>query len=79
MFGLSQADRYIDGLLGTLELIADFPEIARLRTGIDPPVRAWPYRSHVILYDLGEAGGVLIVRIRHGLEDWQGNLGADDQ
>lgn len=79
MFGLSQADRYIDGLLETLELIADFPEIARLRTGIAPPVRGWPYRSHMILYDLGEDGGVLIVRIRHGLEDWQGNLGADDQ
>ncbi|GLS00477.1 hypothetical protein GCM10007859_04830 [Brevundimonas denitrificans] len=70
MFGVAQADRYIDGLLGALDLIADFPAAARLRTELKPPIRAYPYKSHVILYDIEATGDVLVVRIRHGHEEW---------
>ena len=70
MFGISQADRYTDGLLGALDLIADFPAAARLRTELKPPIRAYPYKSHVILYDIDLTGDVLVVRIRHAHEDW---------
>lgn len=71
-FGLGQADRYIDALLNVLDTITDFPEISRLRTEIDPPIRVYIHQSHVIMYDVDEKGDVLIVRIRHALEDWQG-------
>ncbi len=70
MFGAAQADRYIGGLLGALDLIADFPAAARLRTELKPPIRAYPYKSHVILYDIDATGDVLVVRIRHGHEEW---------
>ena len=69
-FGLAQADRYIDGLLDTLDLIAAFPGVARLRNELMPPIRAFPHRSHIIFYDIDESGDVLIVRIRHAHEDW---------
>ena len=75
IFGLAQADRYIEGLLNALDLIADFPGAARLRTELQPPVRAYPYKSHLILYDIGATGDVLVVRIRHGHEDWAGQAG----
>ena len=71
MFGQAQADRYIDGLLETLDLIAEFPEMSRLRTEIDPPMRVHPHQSHAIIYKIDERSDVLIVRIRHALEDWQ--------
>lgn len=72
MFGVAQADRYVDGLLSALDLIADFPGAARLRTELKPPIRAYPYKSHLVLYDIDPTGEVLIVRIRHGHEDWAG-------
>lgn len=71
MFGLAQADRYIDELLNAIDLIAEFPLMARLRMEIAPPIRAHQYQSHVILYDVGDQDQVVIVRIRHALEDWQ--------
>ncbi len=75
MFGLPRADRYIEGLLNALDRIADFPAAARLRTELEPPTRAYPYKSHLILYDIDAMGGVLVVRIRHGHEDWAGQAG----
>jgi toxin ParE1/3/4 len=70
LFGLAQADKYHDGLTATFELLADFPRAARLREEIDPPVRAYRYKSHMILYDLGADDTVIILRVRHGHEDW---------
>ncbi len=70
LFGLAQADKYHDGLTATFELLADFPRAARLREEIQPPVRAYRYKSHMILYDLSAGDTVIILRIRHGHEDW---------
>lgn len=69
-FGVAQAERYVAGLRDACRLIGDFPRLARLRTEIAPPIRAHPYRSHVIVYDIAEDEHVLIQRIRHGREDW---------
>ncbi|HAF81696.1 MAG TPA: plasmid stabilization protein ParE [Brevundimonas sp.] len=69
-FGMAQADRYIDDLLQALDRIQDFPNIARLRETITPAVRAYVFRSHVILYDLEDDDGVVVIRIRHAHEDW---------
>jgi toxin ParE1/3/4 len=52
------------------EFLADFPRAARLRAEINPPVRAYRYQSHMILYDLDDDDIVIVLRVRHGHEDW---------
>ena len=68
-FGLAQANAYFDRLERALQTIADNPQIARQRTEIEPPVRVHPFGSHVVIYEI-DAQGVLILRVRHHLEDW---------
>lgn len=70
LFGLEQADKYHDGLAAAFDFLADYPRAARLRDEISPPVRAYPYKSHLILYELEDGDAVVILRVRHGREDW---------
>lgn len=69
-FGRPQADKYARGLSAVFDRIAQYPRLARLREEIDPPVRALPYKSHIIIYDIGSDDRVIIVRVRHCREDW---------
>lgn len=71
LFGLVQTDKYHDGLTATFEYLADYSCAARLREEIEPPVRAYNYKSHLIVYDLGDDDTVIVLRVRHGHEDWQ--------
>jgi toxin ParE1/3/4 len=57
------------GLFREFERLVVLPEIARERTEYDPPVRIHPHRSHIIVYQVVD-DQVLILRIRHGREDW---------
>ncbi|OZA61452.1 MAG: plasmid stabilization protein ParE [Sphingomonadales bacterium 39-62-4] len=68
-FGIVQADRYHDGLERTFAFLAQTSWAARMREELDPPVRAHPFKVHIIVYDETEEG-VLILRVRHGREDW---------
>ena len=69
-FGVAQADVYHAGLERAFLFLADYPRAARLRVEISPPVRAFPYKAHLIVYDiLGD--DILILRVRHAREDWQ--------
>ncbi len=70
-FGLAQADSYHDRLEAMFRLLSEQPLLARERTEIDPPVRVHPCGSHVIVYVTTDDGDVLIVRVRHGSEDWE--------
>ena len=54
-FGPAQADGYHDGLE---------------REEIRSPVRIYPYKAHLIVYELGPNDNVLILRVRHAREDW---------
>ena len=72
LFGLDQADEYAAGLTRVFNFLASFPRAARERVETNPPVRAHPYKSHLILY-VTEDQGILIVRIRHAHEDWLSN------
>ncbi len=74
-FGERQADLYQDALGSLFQTLADFPDMARLRSEYCPPVRIQRHKSHIVIYDT-LADGVLIVRVRHGHEDWQSDLGA---
>ncbi|NDW03796.1 type II toxin-antitoxin system RelE/ParE family toxin [Jiella sp. 40Bstr34] len=69
MFGAAQASRYHARLRQSFEALARYPELARERHELTPPVRVHPCGSHIIVY-LADQSGVLIVRVRHGHEDW---------
>ncbi len=68
-FGVEQAILYRDGLIETLEFLAEFPMAARQRAELRNDVRAHPYRSHLILYR-PDGDDIFILRIRHASEDW---------
>lgn len=68
-FGAQQAEAYQDKIDHTIELIADTPEIARLRREITPPVRVHPVEMHMIFY-LIDGELVRILRVRHSRENW---------
>jgi toxin ParE1/3/4 len=70
-FGVEQADKYHAGLEIVFELLSDTPKLARERMEITPPVRVHPYQSHIIVYLIDDIGDVLILRVRHGREDWE--------
>jgi len=70
LFGPAQADRYHAGLDATFAFLGDHPRAARLREEIVPPVRVHRYRSHLIVYEVADDDAVLILRVRHGREDW---------
>lgn len=74
-FGVEQALAYCDGLIRSLEFLAENPKSARLRDELKPPVRAHRFQSHLIFYDLLPDGSLFILRVRHGREDWITDMG----
>lgn len=70
LFGLAQAERYHARLQRAFDLLAANPTMARERSELSPPVRIHPCGSHIILYIVVADSDVLIVRVRHGREDW---------
>lgn len=73
LFGAQQAESYHARLRRTFETLADNPLIARERTEITPPVRVHSCGSHIVVYVVEPDGGILVVRVRHGREDWLGS------
>ncbi|MFC3076007.1 type II toxin-antitoxin system RelE/ParE family toxin [Shinella pollutisoli] len=70
LFGHAQAESYHQELKSLFELLAANPRMARERSEIVPPVRIHPYKAHLIVYVVDANDDILIVRIRHGHEDW---------
>ncbi|MDO3435969.1 type II toxin-antitoxin system RelE/ParE family toxin [Rhizobium sp. CBN3] len=70
LFGSAQARQYHDELYAIFDLIAANPRMARERHEISPPMRVHPFKAHLVVYMVTESEDVLIVRIRHGHEDW---------
>jgi toxin ParE1/3/4 len=73
-FGTAQAERYHTDLIGTFDLLAANPAMARLRAQFDPPLRVHPHGAHVVVY-LEDATGILIVRVLHKRQDPERHLG----
>lgn len=73
MWSPDQADTYLRGLGKKLEDLCSYPEIARERPEIDPPVRCHPYRSHLIIYRI-EDDHLAIIRVVHSRQHWQALL-----
>jgi len=70
LFGAVQARQYHDELFAIFDLIAASPRIARERFELTPPMRIHPFKAHLVVYRIEADGGVFIVRVRHGHEDW---------
>lgn len=68
--GERRADTYYEGLVQQFESLVRNPHLYPERTEISPPVRVCPFGVHVIIYTLEDTGTVLIIRVRHGHEDW---------
>ena len=69
-FGVNQAQAYHLSLSNTFELLSQNPELAQQRFEINPPVRIYPFQSHLIVYLVDGSNNILVVRIRHQKEDW---------
>ena len=67
-WSVGQAEAYVASIRRTLDLLLAHPFMARERTEIDPPVRIHRHRAHLIVYRVEVP--YLVVRIRHGHEDW---------
>lgn len=67
-FGLELADRYHDGLAATFSFLAAYPQAARERIELRPPVRIHRYKAHLVIYEVRDQ--VVVLRVRHGREDW---------
>lgn len=65
----AQAATYLTGLGQTFERLAEFPEMARARTEFTPPVRIFPYQSHLIIYT-AEACVLDVIRVPHSRANW---------
>lgn len=63
-WGEPQAERYADGLFSLFDLLAQFPEMARERTELTPPVRIHPNGAHLVIYR-ADPPGIEIIRILH--------------
>lgn len=70
LFGAAQAARYHEELAAVFKLLADNPKLARERGEISPAVRIHPHKSHLIVYRIEDNQSILIIRVRHGHEDW---------
>ena len=68
-WGEAQAADYLESLDATLNLLAEFPEMARLRQEITPPVRIHAHRAHLIIYIPGPEA-LDILRIVHARANW---------
>lgn len=72
-FGLAQAEQYHNEMAGIFALLAENPQMARLRHEFSPPVRIHPFQAHVIVY-IEQDDNILIVRVLHGRQDWERQL-----
>lgn len=68
-----QAVDYLSGMDAALKLLAEFPEMARLRQEFTPPVRIHPYRKHLIIY-IADESFIDVVRIVHARTNWSALL-----
>jgi toxin ParE1/3/4 len=72
-WGMEQARTYLQSLDRILRLLADHPEIARLRAEFSPPVYLHPFRSHLVVFRYYEMT-LDVIRIVHARSNWQGLL-----
>lgn len=70
LFGPNQARRYHDDMFAFFDLLSANPRLARERFELSPLVRIHPFKAHLVVYIVEDDGNVIVVRVRHGHEDW---------
>lgn len=70
-FGEARADAYYADIVSVFDLLADYPLLGQLRQEIRPPVRTFRVGRHIVVYEVGLDNAPLILRVRHGRDDWQ--------
>ena len=68
-FGNVRAEKYLRSMQNAFSLLGDYPKLAQERPEFQSGMRIYPVGVHVVVY-LVDEDGVLIVRVRHGHEDW---------
>ena len=68
-WSVERAERHMDALEKTLDLLVSMPRMAPRRTEFDPPVRIYPSAEHVIVYRI-KRDHLVILRILGGRQDW---------
>lgn len=64
-----QALSYLEGLKAAVDLLAEYPEMARRRAEFTPAVRLHPVREHIVVYR-AEDNALEIIRILHSRSNW---------
>ena len=64
-----QAISYLEGLKAAIDLLAEFPEMARLRSEFRPAVRLHPVREHLVIY-IAHDDALEIIRVVHTRSNW---------
>ncbi|RKE85784.1 type II toxin-antitoxin system RelE/ParE family toxin [Rhizobium sp. AG855] len=77
IWSVDQADRYLDELVLAFDRVGRTPTLFRECLEFTPPVRIYPFSSHLIVY-IGVGGEVTILRVLGGGQDWQAILRAID-
>ena len=73
MWGTVQADRYIDSIENTLNILTQSPKRHYLRDNFRPPIRICHHISHLIVYTI-EENAIIIVRVLHKSMDVKKHL-----
>ncbi len=68
--GIERAEHYYEGLIAQFEALVLHPLLYHERIDITPPIRVCPYGVHVVIYNILDNQSILIIRVRHGREDW---------
>jgi len=53
-----------------MKSLSENPEATREREDINPPVRIYPFGSHLIVYSIRPDQNIFVLRVRHAREDW---------
>lgn len=67
-FGIKQARDYRDALKACFTMLAETPALGRSAEYVEPQLRRFEHKSHVIFY-IPEPHGILIVRVLHNSMD----------
>lgn len=70
-YGVKQAERYHQGLADVFRRICQWPLAMRERLEVSPPVRIYPYGSHLVVYRFDPPEDIVVLRVVHGAADWQ--------
>ncbi|MEM8885686.1 MAG: type II toxin-antitoxin system RelE/ParE family toxin [Planctomycetota bacterium] len=78
-FGESVADRVLDRIEASLEMLATNPPTGHRREDItsDPQVRFWSVGPTLIAYRPVSAGGIEVLAIERGDRDWRNRISDD--